>query len=67
MINSITKRIMTWVAKAMLWRQPSVPTGTGLFLRIGIFKIKNLRNGVFKAQKSRPSFSEIGFKGVIKT
>ena len=58
---------MTWVAKAMLWQQPSAPAGAGLFLRIGIFKIKNLRNGVFKAKKSRPSFSEIGFKQVIKT
>jgi len=36
------------MAKAMLWRQPSAPAGAGLFLRIGIFKIKKLRNGVFE-------------------
>ena len=40
------------MAKAMLWRQPSVPTGTGLFLRLGIFKIKILRKGVFGKEKS---------------
>ena len=43
---------MTWMAKAMLWQQPSAPAGAGLFLRLGIFKIKILRKGVFGKEKS---------------